>query len=355
MQVRRLCSLYSNHSTQHDHISRLFLSAFAAFIAVPHIDYKIGTDADTYLENTCVNYLLTDIVADPSVYGIAGMVRVSPDCPRWNFWSLYQGAEYINGQCIRRLQQSVVNGKVDCLPGCVQIIPIKPETCGEELLNKYNRYPLSSENVFKQVIAAASEDSHHTTMMLYTYPYTKTRLCMKANAFTIVPLSWSVFLSQRKRWSVGGTTNTLLACFQKNVDVFERTVMCVEVLVFAICPFVVFTIGILIWAIVVHPTWMLLYLSVIPLIPIVYSYLITAWLPLPNKEKVDFIVGFSMYVVVGQFINCIVVTYSLWNMDDFKWGKTREVAAETPEDAPSIPNPAFNPATLPLPEIIIEK
>jgi len=37
----------------------------------------------------------------------------------------------------------------------------------------------------------------------------------------------------------------------------------------------------------------------------------------------------SVYIILGPFLNISVLAYALWNMDNFGWGKTRQVAKET--------------------------
>jgi chitin synthase len=58
--------------------------------------------------------------------------------------------------------------------------------------------------------------------MLSAYPQSQTRQALKARAYTDVPHSWSVFLSQRKRWTLGATANDLFLITAPGVHWFER-------------------------------------------------------------------------------------------------------------------------------------
>lgn len=39
----------------------------------------------------------------------------------------------------------------------------------------------------------------------------------------------------------------------------------------------------------------------------------------------QYFVGFFLHIVTSPFMNIIILVYSLFHSDDFKWGKTREV------------------------------
>jgi chitin synthase len=43
------------------------------------------------------------------------------------------------------------------------------------------------------------------------------------------------------------------------------------------------------------------------------------------KERAQYFAGFFMHFLSSPFMNIIIMLYSLFNSDDFKWGKTREV------------------------------
>lgn len=42
-------------------------------------------------------------------------------------------------------------------------------------------------------------------------------------------------------------------------------------------------------------------------------------------ERTQYFVGYFFHFCTSPFINIIILVYSLFNSDDFKWGKTREV------------------------------
>jgi chitin synthase len=81
-----------------------------------------------------------------------------------------------------------------------------------------------------QIRATASEDRNHVCHMLSARPKVQTRQALKAKAYTDVPGSWSVFLSQRRRWTLGATSNDLLLVTAPGVQWFERILAAVNVI-----------------------------------------------------------------------------------------------------------------------------
>lgn len=56
-----------------------------------------------------------------------------------------------------------------------------------------------------------------------------------------------------------------------------------------------------------------------------YSLSIGFWLPQNNHQRRQYFVGYFIHFLTSPFMNIIILVYSLFNSDDFKWGKTREV------------------------------
>ena len=53
-------------------------------------------------------------------------------------------------------------------------------------------------------------------------------------------------------------------------------------------------------------------------------------------ERAQYFVGYFLHLFTSPFTNIIVLAYSLFNSDDFKWGKTREVVAPDGEKGDGI-------------------
>jgi len=64
------------------------------------------------------------------------------------------------------------------------------------------------------------------------------------------------------------------------------------------------------------------------ILPLIYYVLIVIWKPSGARERVQYLVGLAIYVFLGPFLNIVVLSYALWNMENFAWGKTRKVVKE---------------------------
>ncbi|CAO2658410.1 Nn.00g061330.m01.CDS01 [Neocucurbitaria sp. VM-36] len=302
-----------------------YLSQDANMDSCEHI---IGMDADTVFADDCVYEMLQES-RYPHTVGVCGYVAVDYKDSSFNIWRLYQNAEYTIAQCLRRLHQSMVTHKVSCLPGCCQLLKVCEETCGDHvLLELFGYCPVESDGLLKQIQATASEDRNHVCHMLSARPNAQTRQALKAKAFTDVPSSASVFLSQRRRWTLGATSNDLLLSFAPGVQWFERILALVNVITWLLNPFIIASLASFIYACLFVKTWIIMCFVSVMLVPIVYYVFIPLWFTSAWKIRVQFWAGLIFFVCCGPFINISVLLYASFYMDSFGWGKTRKVVTE---------------------------
>jgi len=62
--------------------------------------------------------------------------------------------------------------------------------------------------------------------------------------------------------------------------------------------------------------------------PLLYYILIVVWKPRKVRERLQYLAGLVIYIFLGPFLNILVLSYALWNIDNFAWGKTRKVVKE---------------------------
>ncbi|KAK4937716.1 hypothetical protein LTR10_021726 [Elasticomyces elasticus] len=311
---------------------RLF-GEMAAFLAsdaeIPHADCLIGMDGDTIFEHDCVSELLKES-RYPNTVGVCGYVSVDFTGSQWGLWNLYQSAEYTISQGLRRLHQSTVTNKVSCLPGCCQLLKVCETTCGDKiLLDLFGYCPKPTDSLLKHTRATASEDRNHVCLMLSAFPKAQTRQALRARAYTDVPHSWSVFLSQRRRWTLGATSNDLFLAFAPGIYWFERILAIANCLVWFINIFVFASLGALIAAILFVEGWVIMCFASVMLVPVTYYICIIFWLPRTLREKAQYALGCLMYICGGPIINIMVLFYALYYVDSFGWGKTRKVIADS--------------------------
>jgi chitin synthase len=298
-----------------------------------NLDYIIGIDADTVFNYNCSYELVSAIDKDKDIHGCVGYIDISERMNSFSPFIMYQYGEYTFAQCLRRYAQSAITKKVNCLSGCNQILRISEETCGDKILAAFNRLPGEEENIFNHIRSYASEDRNHVCLMLSMYPYVKTIQNIKAVCYTKVPNSIRVFLSQRRRWNLGANSNDMLLTYLPGINIFERIAALVNVTTFSITPFILVASCYFIRAIVNGPSTLMLYLSIIMMIPGIYSLLIPILIkPLGFRGTLYYYSSLLVYFGLGLIVNMVTYFYSLVHMDVIKWGKTRKIEIDLSED-----------------------
>ncbi|KAI1105630.1 glycosyltransferase family 2 protein [Jackrogersella minutella] len=312
-----------------------FFTAMTDFLVkdagINHVELLIGMDADTIFADDCISHLV-DECHHPGTVGVCGYVSVDFSSGEWNIWSIYQNAEYTIAQGLRRLHQSLCTKKVSCLPGCCQLLRVCEETCGDFILvQEFGYHPKPTDGIIKRIRATASEDRNHVCLMLMTFPKARTRQALRAYAFTDVPHSMSVFLSQRRRWTLGATGNDLMLLVESSwrFNLWERIVALSNVVTWTLNFFVIASLGVMIYAFMHQPAWIILIFASIMIIPLCFYFGMVFWLCRSWFERRQFLIGLCIFTTCGPFINICVTLYACVYMDNFGWGKTRKVLEET--------------------------
>ncbi|KAL3421197.1 glycosyltransferase family 2 [Phlyctema vagabunda] len=311
-------------------LSPYFFGAMTSFLTsatFDKVDILIGMDGDTFFEPQCIDELIKQSHFRQTV-GVCGYVTVDFKDSSWSAWSLYQNTEYTISQCLRRLHQSIATHKVSCLPGCCQLLKICEETCGDRImLELFGYHPTAKDHLLKQIRATASEDRNHVCLMLSAFPKSRTRQALRARAYTDVPHSWSVFLSQRRRWTLGATANDLFLILAPGTMWFERILALANVMTWFLNFFIIACLASFIKACTFVSYELILAFASVMMVPFLYYVMVFVWQPRGIKERVQYLAGLCFYFFLGPFINVIVLCYALWSIDNFAWGKTRQVVA----------------------------
>lgn len=328
--ARRLCYSFNQDYNQNDFISESLIESTSLIfknVFEDKIDYMINIDADTIFDYNCSYELIKGIDSHKDNVGCVGYVDINmKNSSIFNPYNIYQYAEYMFAQCLRRQAQSNITHKVNCLSGCVQILKICKENCSEEILLKFNYCPTDNDNIFCHIRSIASEDRNHVCIMHSMYPYVRTVQTLDAICYTNVPKSIRVFLSQRRRWTLGALSNDILLLFSPNINIYERIASLVNVFTFMIVPFIFIATILFIKNIIIHPNMLMLYLSIIMIIPFGYGLLIPIFFKrMFFKEALYFYFSYILFIVLGFFVVLFTYTYSLLTMDQIKWGKTRSI------------------------------
>lgn len=188
-----------------------------------------------------------------------------------------------------------------------------------------------------QVRALAGEDRNYICLIFFNSPKIQTRMAMKAIAYTDPPNGFMVFLSQRKRWTLSTCANDFLIASKKEMNWFERLCSFADILTWGLPLFIMQTFILFVRACIrVTTPWFILGFATITIIPITYGLIVTYWGVQGWRLRTQYLIGFAMLVCLGQFVTPVVVGYACLHMDDFSWGKTREVEDDgNPDNKPA--------------------
>jgi len=283
--------------------------------------YIYGTDADTELDKKCIYNLIEYLSnSDSETVAVVGFVDIYMKDTILNPLKLYQYSEYYVAQLLRRNCQSILTKKVNCLSGCNQLLKICEETCGDEILDLFNKKPNIDDNIYKQILASASEDRNHVTYMFKIFPYVKTVQCISAKVYTKVPLTIKHFISQRKRWILGTIVNDLLLLVNKNHSKIERIQSFINIFINALSLYIFISTILFLISIINGGNMIMLYLSIIMMIPIIYN-LLTPFIKYRNSVHriIYYYISYICYLFMGPIVNICLHFYTLFNIDNFSW------------------------------------
>ncbi|PSN61826.1 hypothetical protein BS50DRAFT_561994 [Corynespora cassiicola Philippines] len=289
------------------------------------VEYVVGMDADTRFDEECVFNLMQTAREGEQVVGVCGYILADfSSTSRFSLPYLYQNAEYAIGQYRRRLRQNLTTRKVTCLPGCCQILRVVESTCGDEVLKRFGYYPRETDGLFRTIRSMMSEDRDHVCLVLDGDTSVETRQCLTARAYTSVPQTYPVFLSQRRRWTLGPMTSDSMLAIRNTSIWLERIAAASAVMNWSLNLSMFF--AKFIREDFDRRTRHIFFVLV--LIRQLWDFSIVFISPRSFIEAVQFIIGAFMCVMFGPMIGFTVQMYSLYKLNDFRWGKTRVVVSE---------------------------
>jgi chitin synthase len=161
-----------------------------------------------------LTHMVSAMVKDPEVMGLCGETKIANKTDSWV--TMIQVFEYFISHHLSKSFESVFGG-VTCLPGCFCMYRIKTPKGGQNywvpILANPDIVEHYSENVVdtlhKKNLLLLGEDRYLSTLMLKTFPKRKQIFVPQAVCKTTVPDSFSVLLSQRRRW-INSTVHNLM-------------------------------------------------------------------------------------------------------------------------------------------------
>ncbi|BGP23539.1 chitin synthase, glycosyltransferase family 2 protein [Rhodotorula toruloides] len=305
----------------------------ATGVSPDRYELLLMVDADTKVFPDSVSRMVACMVHDPDIMGLCGETKIANKSDSWV--TMIQVFEYFVSHHQTKAFESMFGG-VTCLPGCFSMYRIKAPKGGDgywvPILANPDIVQHYSENVVdtlhKKNLLLLGEDRYLTTLMLRTFPRRKMMFCPQAVCKTIVPDTFSVLLSQRRRW-INSTVHNLfeLILVPDLCGVFcfsMRFVIFMELAGTLVLPAAIaFTLYLIILAIIpgtVKPVISLILLALILGIPAVLIVI--------TSRRWSFLGWMLIYLCSLPIWNFVLPAYAFLHMDDFSWGQTRKIAGE---------------------------
>lgn len=310
-------------------------------------EYCLQIDADTVVAPDSATRMIAQFMQDVRLIGVCGETALTN--AKASMVTMIQVYEYYISHNLTKAFESLF-GSVTCLPGCFSMYRIraaetgKPLFVSKEVVEGYAENRVDTLHV--KNLLSLGEDRYLTTLLLKHHPKYKTKFLFRAHAWTIAPDSWSIFLSQRRRW-INSTVHNLVelmplqqlcgfCCFSMRFIVF------LDLLSTIVQPVLMGYIIYLIYLVVTQS-------SVIPitafiLLGAIYGLQAIIFIVRRKWEMVGWMI---VYVIATPIFSFALPLYSFWHMDDFSWGNTRVVTGEKGQKLIVSDEGRFDPASIP--------
>jgi len=310
-------------------------------------EFTLQIDADTVVAQDSATRMVASMVNDTSIIGVCGETALTN--AKTSAITAIQVYEYYISHNLTKAFESLF-GSVTCLPGCFTMYRIraadtgKPLFVSKEIVEDYSE--IRVDTLHMKNLLHLGEDRYLTTLLLKYHPKYKTKYIFRAHAWTIAPESWSIFLSQRRRW-INSTVHNLIeliplqqlcgfCCFSMRFIVF------IDLLSTIVQPTIIGYIAYLIFLLVTNS-------SVVPitafiLLGAIYGLQAIIFILRRKWEMIGWMV---IYILATPVFACALPLYSFWHMDDFSWGNTRIVTGEKGQKVVISDEGKFDPSTIP--------
>lgn len=169
-------------------------------------------DADTRVETDSISHMVAAMNNDVTLMGLCGETKVANKSESWV--TAIQVFEYFISHHYAKAFESMFGG-VTCLPGCFSMYRIKapknggwiPILASPDVIQEFNATTVNT--LHAKNLLLLGEDRFLSTLMLRTFPRRQMIFVPQAKCRTVVPNSFKVLLSQRRRW-INSTIHNLM-------------------------------------------------------------------------------------------------------------------------------------------------
>ncbi|KAI1192202.1 class V chitin synthase [Nemania serpens] len=291
-------------------------------------EYLLMVDADTCVREDSLNRLVAACANNSKIAGICGETALQNEERSW--WSMIQVYEYYISHHLSKAFESLF-GSVTCLPGCFTMYRLrtadrgKPLIIADQVIRDYSI--CNVDTLHKKNLLALGEDRFLTTIMTKHFPHMSYKFIPDAYCQTAAPETWSVLLSQRRRWINSTIHNLFELMLLKDMCGFccfsMRFVVFIDLFGTIILPATTVYLGYLIYLLASHT-------GPIPIISLailagVYGLQAIIFILKRQWQHVGWII---IYLLAFPIFSFVLPIYSFWNQDNFTWGNTRIVIGE---------------------------
>ncbi|KAK9460552.1 chitin synthase-domain-containing protein [Lipomyces oligophaga] len=312
-------------------------------------EYVLMVDGDTSLAPDSLNRLVASCVRDSRIVGTAGETSLQNEDDSW--WTMIQVYEYYISHHLSKSFESLF-GSVTCLPGCFCMYRIRtadkgrPLVIANEILQEYGDGNVNT--LHKKNLLALGEDRYLTTLMTRHYPKMRFTFVPEAHAQTAAPETWSILLSQRRRWINSTIHNLFELALLPDLCGFclfsMRFIVWVDLIGTLMLPSIVVYIGYLLYVIISKS-------GAFPLISVcmiagVYGLQALVFLIRRQWQHIGWMI---IYILAYPIYSFALPVYSFWNQDNFSWGNTRIVVGESGDkQLVAVDDEGFDERSIPL-------
>ena len=312
-------------------------------------EYLFMVDADTSVREDSLNRLVAACSNDAKIAGICGETSLENEERSW--WTMIQVYEYYISHHLAKAFESLF-GSVTCLPGCFCMYRLRtadkgrPLIISDKVIHDYSDGAV--DTLHKKNLLSLGEDRYLTTLMTKHFPQMSYKFVPDAFAATAAPETWSVLLSQRRRWINSTIHNLAELVFLKDLCGFccfsMRFVVFIDLFGTIILPATCVYIGFLIYLVATKSGQFPL-ISII-LLAAVYGLQALIFILKRQWQHIGWMI---IYIMAFPIYSFILPIYSFWKQDDFSWGNTRIVLEEKGDkQIVAIQDEGFDPRSIPL-------
>jgi len=291
-----------------------------SFKNIYDFEYMLIVDCDTDAEPDCLIQMMSYLRVNPDCLAVCGQTVVKNK--NENYITIVQSFEYFISHLLLKTFESITYN-VLVLSGCFTLFRLKQS--GEVTINKniIDNYTKEANGLYEKNLLELGEDRFLTVLIIQEHSEKKLSYISDAISYTNVPNSFKVLLCQRRRW-----TNSLIVCLallaiKPPVQSFFRHVKMYLVIIMEL--FIIFLLPIVILIGLINSIISLSIqgFSVMPVVITSVIILLNLLISLAVL-RFDMAIRFFPFFTYLPVFSIIIPIYSILNLDNLNWGKTRE-------------------------------